>query len=70
MTRKISVSDPLSETELVYMSDVALELARVAQDSGRPMLALIFRMAALEASNLTPDIPIQASAFSREPTSH
>lgn len=34
----------------LYMSDMALELAQMADDSGLTTLAYLFRMAALEAS--------------------
>jgi hypothetical protein len=33
----------------LYMSDMALELAQMAEDSGLATLAYLFRMAALEA---------------------
>jgi hypothetical protein len=38
------------EKDLGYMSDMALELAQMAEDSGQATLAYLFRMAALEAS--------------------
>lgn len=38
------------EEDLGYMSDMALELAQMAEDSGQATLAYLFRMAALEAS--------------------
>jgi hypothetical protein len=38
------------EENLGYMSDMALELAQMADDSGLSTLAYLFRMAALEAS--------------------
>ncbi len=38
------------EEDLGYMSDMALELAQMAEDSGQSTLAYLFRMAALEAS--------------------
>ena len=38
------------EENLGYMSDMALELAQMAEDSGLSTLAYLFRMAALEAT--------------------
>jgi hypothetical protein len=38
------------DENLGYMSDMALELAQMADDSGLTTLAYLFRMAALEAS--------------------
>jgi predicted TIM-barrel enzyme len=38
------------EENLGYMTDMALELAQMAEDSGLSTLAYLFRMAALEAS--------------------
>lgn len=40
----------ISDENLGYMSDMALELAEMAEDSGLATLAYLFRMAALEAS--------------------
>jgi hypothetical protein len=42
--------DETKEENLGYMSDMALELAQMAEDSGLSTLAYLFRMAALEAS--------------------
>jgi hypothetical protein len=59
----------MNEENLVYMSDIALELAQMADDSGHATLAYLFRMAALEASTadaaLTDD-----DDFPRQATSH
>jgi hypothetical protein len=41
----------MKEENLGYMSDMALELAQMADNSGLATLAYLFRMAALEASN-------------------
>lgn len=38
------------DDNLGYMSDMALELAQMAEESGLATLAYLFRMAALEAS--------------------
>jgi hypothetical protein len=70
MMQRSSVAETLSEAELVRMSEVALELARVAQESGRLMLANIFRMAALEAAHVRPEIPSEAISVLRQPTTH
>lgn len=40
----------MKEENLGYMSDMALELAQMAEDSGLATLAYLFRMAALEAA--------------------
>jgi hypothetical protein len=40
----------MKEQDLDYLSDMALELAQMAEDSGLATLAYLFRMAALEAS--------------------
>lgn len=40
----------IKDENLGYMSDMALELAQMADDSGLTTLAYLFRMAALEAS--------------------
>ena len=46
----IIVRPKTKEEDLGYMSDMALELAQMAEDSGQATLAYLFRMAALEAS--------------------
>jgi hypothetical protein len=61
---------PLTEADLVHMSEVALDLAHVAQESGRLVLANIFRMAALEASTVKLDTLRREDAFPHEPTTH
>ena len=47
---QIIVRTTSNEEDLGYMSDMALELAQMAEDSGQATLAYLFRMAALEAS--------------------
>ena len=42
----------MKEEDLGYMSDMALELAQMAEESGLATLAYLFRMAALEASTV------------------
>jgi len=41
------------DENLAYMTDMAIELAQMAEDSGLATLAYLFRMAALEASTLS-----------------
>lgn len=40
----------MNEAKLGYMSDMAIELAQMAEVSGLATLAYLFRMAALEAA--------------------
>ena len=42
----------MKEEDIGYMSDMALELAQMAEQSGLATLAYLFRMAALEASTV------------------
>jgi hypothetical protein len=57
------------DDNLSYMSDMALELAQMAEDSGLATLAYLFRMAALEAS--TADAAIaERDGFPRQMTTH
>lgn len=56
------------DENLGYMSDMAFELAQMAEDTGLATLAYLFRMAALEAStanselNDTDDLPRQVTS--------
>ncbi|MBW7964612.1 hypothetical protein [Bradyrhizobium sp. BR 10261] len=58
----------IKDENLSYMSDMALELAQMAEDSGLATLAYLFRMAALEAStanselNVPDDLPRQVTS--------
>ena len=52
----------------LYMSDMALELAQMAEDSGLATLAYLFRMAALEAC--TAETRPSEQDFPRQMTSH
>jgi hypothetical protein len=52
----------------LYMSDMALELAQMAEDSGQATLAYLFRMAALEAC--TAETRLNEQDFPRQMTSH
>ena len=50
MMRESQIMAQTQDENLGYMSDMALELAQMAEDSGLTTLAYLFRMAALEAS--------------------
>lgn len=50
MMQDSQIKVKMREANLGYMSDMALELAQLAEDAGLPTLAYLFRMAALEAS--------------------
>ena len=50
MMRDSQIMAQTKDENLGYMSDMALELAQMAEDSGLTTLAYLFRMAALEAS--------------------
>jgi len=52
----------------LYMSDMALELAQMAEDSGLATLAYLFRMAALEAC--TAETRLSEQDLPRQMTSH
>ncbi len=58
-----------TEDDLGYMSDMALELAQMAEDSGQSTLAYLFRMAALEASTADAVMP-DPEDFAHQATSH
>jgi len=71
MTRNSQIIAKLKikEQDISYMSDMALELAQMADDSGLVTLAYLFRMAALEAS--TADAVVaERDDFPRQATSH
>lgn len=57
------------DKDLGYMSDMALELAQMADDCGHATLAYLFRMAALEASTVDP-VVTDPDDFSHQATSH
>ena len=50
MMRESQIMAQTQDENLGYMSDMAIELAQMAEDSGLTTLAYLFRMAALEAS--------------------
>jgi hypothetical protein len=53
----------------LYMSDMALELAQMAEDSGLATLAYLFRMAALEACTAG-SLMSEQDDYPRQMTSH
>ena len=53
----------------LYMSDMALELAQMAEDTGLATLAYLFRMAALEASTAN-SVLAEPDDLPRQMTSH
>jgi hypothetical protein len=57
------------DENLGYMSDMALELAEMAEDSGLATLAYLFRMAALEASTANSEFA-EPDDLPRQMTSH
>ena len=57
------------DENLSYMSDMALELAQMAEDSGLATLAYLFRMAALEASTANSELSVPDD-LPRQVTSH
>nr|WP_245329052.1 hypothetical protein [Bradyrhizobium centrolobii] len=57
------------DENLGYMSDMALELAQLAEDSGLATLAYLFRMAALEASTVN-NVMAEPDDFPHQMTSH
>lgn len=72
MTNMMRDTQTMAQTRdenLGYMSDMALELAQMAEDSGLVTLAYLFRMAALEASTADSMHP-ERDDHSREITSH
>lgn len=57
------------DDNLGYMSDMALELAQMAEESGLATLAYLFRMAALEASTANSELTVPDD-LRRQVTSH
>lgn len=57
------------DENLGYMSDMALELAQMAEGSGLATLAYLFRMAALEASTAS-SVLGEPDDLPRQMTSH
>lgn len=59
----------MKEENLGYMSDMALELAQMADGAGHATLAYLFRMAALEASTVD-KVVAERDDHSHPATSH
>jgi hypothetical protein len=59
----------MKDNDLGYMSEMALELAQMAEESGHATLAYLFRMAALEAST-TDTVMTDPDDFPHQMTSH
>ncbi len=56
MMRDSQIMAQTKDENLGYMSDMALELAQMAEDTGLATLAYLFRMAALEASTANSEL--------------
>ena len=72
MSNMMRDSQSMAQTKdenLGYMSDMALELAQMADDSGLATLAYLFRMAALEASTANSALA-EPGDFPQRMTSH
>jgi hypothetical protein len=69
MMRDSQIMPQTKDENLGYMSDMALELAQMAEDSGLATLAYLFRMAALEASTANSELNMPDD-LSRRVTSH
>lgn len=69
MVRDSQIMAQTKDENLGYMSDMALELAQMADDSGLTTLAYLFRMAALEASTANSMIA-EPDEIPRQMTSH
>jgi hypothetical protein len=69
MMRDNQIMARTKDENLCYMSDMALELAQMAEDSGLVTLAYLFRMAALEASTVNIE-RAEPDDLPRQMTSH
>ena len=69
MMRDSQIMAQTQDENLGYMSDMALELAQMAEDSGLATLAYLFRMAALEASTANSELN-EPDELPRHVTSH
>ena len=69
MMRDSQIMAQTRDETLGYMSDMALELAQMADDSGLATLAYLFRMAALEASTAN-SMLADPDDYPRQMTSH
>ena len=69
MMRDSQIVAQTRDENLGYMSDMALELAQMADDQGLATLAYLFRMAALEASTVNNALT-EAGDLPQQLTSH
>ena len=69
MMRDGQIMAQTKDENLGYMSDMALELAQMADDAGLVTLAYLFRMAALEASTANSELN-EPDELPRQVTSH
>ncbi|MFT4117989.1 MAG: hypothetical protein QM712_14740 [Bradyrhizobium sp.] len=69
MMRDSQIMAQTKDENLGYMSDMALELAQMAEDDGLATLAYLFRMAALEASTAN-GMRAEPGVYPRQMTSH
>ncbi|TYO64091.1 hypothetical protein FXV83_23760 [Bradyrhizobium hipponense] len=69
MMRDSQIMAQTRDENLSYMSDMALELAEMAEDSGMATLAYLFRMAALEASTADAAL-VEPDDLPQQMTSH
>ena len=69
MMRDSQIMAQTRDENLGYMSDMALELAQMAEEQGLATLAYLFRMAALEASTAG-TVMTDRDDFPRQMTSH
>src|SRR3954447_11967545 len=69
MMRDGQIMAQTKDENLGYMSDMALELAQMAEDTGLTTLAYLFRMAALEASTAN-TVLAERDDLPRQMTSH
>lgn len=69
LMRDSQIMAQILDEDLGYMSDMALELAQMAEDTGLTTLAYLFRMAALEAS-MANSVLTEPDELPRQMTSH
>ena len=69
MMRESQIMEQTKDENLGYMSDMAFELAQMAEDTGLATLAYLFRMAALEASTANSELNVP-DELPRQMTSH
>ena len=69
MMRDSQIMAQIKDENLGYMTDMALELAQMAEETGLTTLAYLFRMAALEASTANSELN-EPDDLPRRATSH